>query len=83
MNCRGDLRNADRLIISLESSHRICNQDDFDEYDLVILDEVETLLSILFSDTVKNGRVVFDNFLEILKGSKKVIALVLIQKVCY
>lgn len=76
MNFNGDLRGINRLIISLESlNHRLCNLDSYDSYDFIILDELETLLSVVHNATVKNPRQTLDNFKDLLKDSSKVVAL--------
>jgi hypothetical protein len=75
--------NADRLIIQLESllklkPNMMFADDEFDipSYDLVIIDEIESILSHFDSPTFKNqSREVFNWMNEILKVSNKMIVL--------
>lgn len=65
-----------RLIISLESLHKLYeSKSDLKTYDVIILDECESLLTHFFSSTVKSNRWAFDNFVELLKHAKKIICL--------
>ena len=71
MKCMSDLNDIDRLIISLESLHKLYNNDTVKYYDMVILDEVESIIAQFFSNTVTHNHECFDKFCELLKYSKK------------
>lgn len=65
-----------RLIISLESLYKLyISSEDLKIYDVIILDECESLLTHFFSSTVKSNRSVFDNFVDLLKCAKKIVCL--------
>ena len=75
---------ADSMICQIESLHNLSPDEDplsRDEvetivsYDLVILDEVESLLYHYESSTVKQKQPTFDLMMDIIKKSKKVLAL--------
>ena len=77
--------NADRLIIQLESLMKIDNTNDpfLDEgealipsYDLVVIDEIESILGHFSSDTFKgSSRDIFEYLQQVIKVSSKVVAL--------
>ena len=75
---------AQRFICQIESLHKITIVYDeyhyedvkkIDEYDLVILDEIESLMYHFESPTVTDKNFNFNLMLELLKKSKKVLAL--------
>ena len=69
-----DLTSVNRLIMSLESFHKLYD-DRIKMYDVVILDECESTLVQFFSATVKSNRECFDGFVDLLKYAKKIICL--------
>ncbi|AYV77466.1 MAG: superfamily II helicase [Dasosvirus sp.] len=73
MKVKGDLKNEKRLIISLESFFRICTNGYLREYDLIILDEVESILGQFFSSTVEKKENCFEKFVEFLDKAHKVV----------
>lgn len=76
-----EMKSKNGLIISLESLHHICLKPNEDSsmpiYDLVILDESESIFQQLFSSTIKKDKV--ENFRDfrdyILKPASKVLIL--------
>lgn len=73
-----ELKNLKGLIMSLESLHKICcdenKADRMKIYDIVILDESESIMQQIFSDTIKKDKVCnFNNFSKIIKYASKVI----------
>ena len=74
---------ADRLIIQIESLTKLSNNDFIDEYteriqqyDLIIIDEIESVLNQFNSPTFKNqSKQVYEYFTELLRFSKKCIFL--------
>ncbi len=75
------MHHTNKLIIQLESLMKLVEDDDnsiiIPNYDIVVLDEIEGLLNQFDSPTLKrlNARYLFELFTNILKYSKKVIAL--------
>ena len=73
--------NYDRYICQIESLHKLTCSNYFNKsisipvYDLIILDECESLLNHFDSTTIKNKNTTFNIFEGIIKKSKKVIAL--------
>jgi len=65
--------NMPRLFISIESLHNL-NKKNMN-FDLIILDEIESLLYHFCSPTVKNPRETFNIFIELINKSKKVLCL--------
>lgn len=74
-NQNGDLRDHDRLIISLESLHRLFSYDYIKMYDLLIFDESENMLNQLFCKTVQNKKETSDRLNELILYCKKIVAL--------
>lgn len=74
-----ELKEKDGLIISLESLHHICLNEGGEmlPYDLVILDESESIFQQIFSSTIKRDKVInFNDFQEvILKYAHKTLIL--------
>lgn len=68
------LNDHNRLIISLESLNKLFLHD-VKAYDIIILDECESLLTHFFSSTVKIKRECYENFITLLQISKKIICL--------
>ena len=74
---------SDRLIIQIESLQKLSDNDFIDEYteqikqyDLIIIDEIESVLNQFNSPTFKNkSKETFEYFTEILRYSKKCIFL--------
>ena len=71
---------SDRLIIQLESLHKILpdfvDESELPNYDLVIIDEVESVLQQFNSNTIdKKSKSTFQLLSEVIKGSKKLITL--------
>ena len=70
---------ADKLIIQIESIQKINNEfiDDYTQqipsYDLVIIDESESVLNQFSSNTFKEAKNCFIFFSEVLKNSKKIL----------
>jgi len=65
-----DLSKIPRLICSMES---LCKIEYDPQYDLVVLDEIETLLNTLSSPTVKDKGATFEVFCKMLRKSTKVV----------
>ena len=71
---------ADRLIIQIESLTKLSNNDFIDEYteriqqyDLIIIDEIESVLNQFNSPTFKNqSKQVYEYFTELLFRKKSV-----------
>jgi hypothetical protein len=80
-NYLGGTYNAPRLICSLESLQKLIKRDVFKRrwvvpyFDMVVLDESESLLAHFESDTLGNKMSVFVTFDAILKKCGKVVAL--------
>lgn len=72
LSCKGAIVNPQNLIISIESLTRL--EGDL-SFDLVVLDEVESILTQLTSVTTNRDRIIqnINIFLEILKLSNKII----------
>lgn len=68
-----ELRRNGKLIISLESTHKLFTDKSLLSYDLVIVDECESLLLQFFSGTVKSSKNCLKMFTWLLKTAKKVI----------
>ena len=76
-----NIRDSDRLIIQLDSLHKLNNsinmitqQDGINKYDLIILDEIEGLLNHLSFDKI-NQYVIHDILMRLIKKSPKVLLL--------
>ena len=69
---KGDIytRKHARLVVQVESIHRIQNP-----YDIVMFDESESICDQLFASTVKKGRLVHQTLEMLLTHSKRVIAM--------
>lgn len=77
-----DLALYDRICISMESLHYILRKSEsaaphyvLHHYDVVILDEMETILSGFTSPTLRNKRNNYNLFIEVIKGAKRVFAM--------
>jgi len=74
--------NSNRIICQIESLYKL-NQtifdgyytDDFPEYDLVIIDEIESILNHFRSTTIKDKEDTFDLLTNIIYNSKKLLVL--------
>jgi len=66
----GNLNSIDRLIMSVESIHKLETAEPFD---LLVIDEVETILSAFMSETVFHSKKCSQVFETIAKTSKKVL----------
>lgn len=77
MDYQKNLCNADRLVIQLESIYKIpIINNEVPSYDLVIIDEVESILNHFNSSTFKGESKTSFNFIHsILKNSKKIITM--------
>jgi hypothetical protein len=78
LDIKGNLSNANFLIIQLESLNRVINQlsTELPSYDFVIMDEIESILSEFSSETMKNQDNLIFNILQgIIYNSKKLITL--------
>jgi hypothetical protein len=64
-----------RLVDSLESLHNLYNSDQMTYYDMVILDEIESISAQFFSETLENRHVCFGKLNDILKYSKKIVVM--------
>jgi hypothetical protein len=70
-----DAFNAKRLICQIESLHKIVNADNPNySYDIVILDEIESLLYHFTSKTIAKKQQTFQLMYRIVQNSKKIIA---------
>jgi len=70
-----NMNKIDRIIISVESLHKITDGD-FSYYDIVILDESESICRQFFSDTVKLDKLInYQKLMRIIKFSKKTLIL--------
>lgn len=63
----------DKLVIQVESLHRLRFIDDDSTYDLLILDEIESILYQFISDTQKHPMRCFEVFMQLLLTSKKIV----------
>lgn len=66
-----DLSKEDRLICSVESIHRVGEA----KYDLVVMDEIESLLNVLSSSTVSNKEQTEEALETVLVNSGKILGL--------
>jgi len=66
--------NSDRVICSLESLEKFIGSDVNIEYDLIILDEIESVIKQLDSPYIKNSYLTLNFFKRILKQSKRILA---------
>ena len=71
-----------RLICQIESLHKLLNDDYFigedkiiPEYDLVVLDEIESILAHMRSSTILNKEKIFNLLRDIIYNADKVLAL--------
>eukprot|EP00818_Percolomonas_sp_WS_P005169 CAMPEP_0117449408 /NCGR_PEP_ID=MMETSP0759-20121206/7931_1 /TAXON_ID=63605 /ORGANISM="Percolomonas cosmopolitus, Strain WS" /LENGTH=715 /DNA_ID=CAMNT_0005241885 /DNA_START=535 /DNA_END=2682 /DNA_ORIENTATION=- len=64
-----------RVICSFESLHLLVKDGRMKKYDLVVLDEIESLLAHFESPTMKTKRETFNQFVTYLNNSKKILAL--------
>ena len=71
---REELGNKNRLIISLESLHKLF-EGELQVYDVFVIDEPESSLVQFFSSTVKLNRDCFSKFVTLLRMGKKIIFL--------
>ncbi len=71
----GDLRDENRLIISLESLHRIMNHEMIKHYNFIILDEIESVLTNVFSQMITDPRTCFSRFMNMLKHASKIVSM--------
>ena len=72
----GEMKLKDKLIVCLNSIHYLGEKD----YDVIVIDEVETLLDKFLGDFLEQGKLqlkqaVWDVFLRLLRHAKKVILL--------
>jgi hypothetical protein len=81
---KGCLSKHNRLIVSLESLHRLFEERVTDEgerveslnaYDLIILDEVVMICSQFFSDTIEKKIDTFNTLMTLLHTAKKIVTL--------
>lgn len=68
------LNTYNRLILSMESLRKLYRSD-VKVYDVIILDECESLLAHFFSSTVKLNHECFERFVTLLRLAKKIICL--------
>ena len=61
---------AERIVISVESLHKLF----IDEFDLIILDEVESIFTQLFSPTVVDKEATIHTFENVMKNAHRIIA---------
>lgn len=77
---------SDRLICQIESLHRLCDKpiysfedgsmsSDIPSYDLIIMDEIESILNHFQSSTIKEREKTFNLLKDIIYNSDKVLAL--------
>jgi len=75
---------ANRLICQIESLHRITESsdpyyyepsDETKKFDLIILDETESLVNHFMSPTIKNKQETFELMQRLLKGANKILCL--------
>jgi len=75
---------ANRLICQIESLHRISESsdpyyyepsDETKKFDLIILDETESLINHYMSPTIKNKQETFELMQRLLKGANKILCL--------
>lgn len=67
-----------KLIISMESLHKIHapdRPDVFFKYDIIILDEIESILSVILSETIRDKRKNFKVLKKLLGTTKKIFAM--------
>ena len=67
----GALNELNNLIIVLNSVHYLSNKS----FDVVVIDEIETLLDKFLGDFMKNKKEIWNSFLYILRNAKKIILL--------
>ena len=77
MNGKGCLIDHDKIIVQIDSLMRISNLDDeFEQYDLVIIDEVEGCLNHFSSKHIEGrSRSIFNFMLDVIKHSNKLLVL--------
>ena len=67
---------VNRLVVQLESLHKIFeNSEEIDTYDIIIVDEIESLCAQINAPTVKYKEQTFKQMYSLFKASKKIIAL--------
>lgn len=71
---RCDLPNASRLVISLESLHKLFVSD-VKAFDVILLDECESLLIQFFSSTISSNRECLNIFNIFMRHASKIISL--------
>jgi hypothetical protein len=72
----GILKTQDKLIVVLNSLHYITNK----QYDVLVIDEIETLLDKFLGDFLEHGNLqlktrIWQNFIQLFKSAKKIILL--------
>jgi hypothetical protein len=70
-----DLAACDRLIISLESLYKLSDEEVERCYDMIILDESESVMDQFFSKTVENKHYTYCKLEELIEYSKKIVVL--------
>ena len=72
-----EIQNAERLVIQLDSLVRLNDKDDITpknyvpNYDLIVVDEMEGILSHFNAKTLKNKQITCDILTQLLKETKK------------
>ena len=67
---QGILSEQNKLIVVLNSLHYITRS-----FDVVVIDEIETLLDKLLGDFIENKKIIWNNFCSMIRNAKKVILL--------
>jgi hypothetical protein len=70
-----NLSECNRLIISLESLHKLYTEDYIRCYDMIVLDESESVMDQFFSKTIEDKRETYYRLEELMHYSKKMIIL--------
>ena len=76
-----EIQNAERLIIQLDSLVRLNDKDDITQknyvpnYDLIVVDEMEGILSHFNAKTLKNKQITSDILTQLLKETNKIFCL--------
>jgi hypothetical protein len=67
-----EMKIEDKIVISLESFHNLTISEK-KYFDLVILDEIESILTQFFSETLDNRNACYNEFMDTLKYANKII----------
>ena len=75
MNGTSDIHTKNKVIIQLDSLNKLGNFSEFTLYDLIIMDEIESLLFHLSSKTLQERTTICDLLDQFIKGAPWIVAM--------